>query len=314
MTDTRETNAKVNLLRSLSGDLSSYLTKYELVDLSLVSNIHLFNGLNNLKYKRFIPSIIEAKKYNIFDIIRNFKDDNLSENKKEISKFINNMTTLNIVDLEGITPLFRAIMADNLEIINMFISAGDICDMNFKCENDHSDNDCPLHEAVYNNKIEIALALINAGADINACGVQNFTPLQTALIIFPDFEDITLLTKLLELGADPNITEIDGNTALNTIAIHGKGEHDNRIACLNTIIEKTLDINLSNEEGNTPVHSAIINGNLTIIKSLIDAGACINIKNNRGDTALNTAMESGNDQIIGYISTIKQNILCNLCN
>lgn len=58
------------------------------------------------------------------------------------------------------------------------------------------------------------------------------------------------------------------------------------------------DIHLQDHHGNTPLHTATTEGNLNIIKSVLEYGASVNSVNNRGETALHIATQRQNFEAI----------------
>ena len=69
-----------------------------------------------------------------------------------------------------------------------------------------------LHWAAIANRPEVVPALIDAGVSINATDDFLYTPLMYAATI--DFGDARVLKALLKAGADPNIRNDEGRTAL----------------------------------------------------------------------------------------------------
>ncbi|WP_353289127.1 ankyrin repeat domain-containing protein [Wolbachia endosymbiont (group A) of Pogonocherus hispidulus] len=83
------------------------------------------------------------------------------------------------------------------------------------------------------------------------------------------------------------------------------------------IIEKYLvdkkDVNVKNDEGNTPLHLAVEEGNLEAVKHLIEKGAGINAVNRYGYTPLRIAAYKGSTDIAVYLvekgANVSDNIL-----
>ena len=66
---------------------------------------------------------------------------------------------------------------------------------------------------------------------------------------------------------------------------------------------KYTDVNIMDEQGNTPLHIATISNNIIIVKYLISKGACIDIKNKNGKTPLYNAIEVNNFEIASFLLT-----------
>ncbi|MBL3529061.1 MAG: ankyrin repeat domain-containing protein [gamma proteobacterium endosymbiont of Lamellibrachia anaximandri] len=66
-------------------------------------------------------------------------------------------------------------------------------------------------------------------------------------------------------------------------------------------LSPTVQINITDKDGNAPLHIASKNGHNTIVKILIDKGADVNRTNKNGDTPLNWALIKGHDDIAEFI-------------
>lgn len=80
-----------------------------------------------------------------------------------------------------------------------------------------ADGDGVLHNLLYGKEHYPALALIEAGADVNAVGNVGYTPLHVSA--FRD--DADMIEKLLYAGADPQVKCEVGKTPLDTATDHG---------------------------------------------------------------------------------------------
>ena len=67
------------------------------------------------------------------------------------------------------------------------------------------------------------------------------------------------------------------------------------------LIEKGIDINEKAQNGSTPLHYAASEGDLELIKILLDAGAEINISNNLGNNALFNAVNNEHYEIAKFL-------------
>lgn len=94
--------------------------------------------------------------------------------------------------------------------------------------------------------------------------------------------------KYLEgLGINPNITDNEGYTPLHNIAFR-----NNDIPTYNYFIEKGVDVNQTNKDGNNAFILSTYRNSLDIIKLLAAKTKDINHKNNDGRTALTNALRN----------------------
>ncbi|KAK9874493.1 hypothetical protein WA026_002844 [Henosepilachna vigintioctopunctata] len=116
-------------------------------------------------------------------------------------------------------------------------------------------------------------------ADINAINEKGATPVHSAV----NANCGLLVDVLLKEGADINIkdnTDIYGNTAFHLVNI-GKSTGKMK-KFVRLLMEYDADINAINEEGPTPVHTAVNANCGLLVDVLLKEGADINIKGNMG--------------------------------
>jgi len=108
------------------------------------------------------------------------------------------------------------------------------------------------------------------------------TPLMVAIQKYSNLEIVELL---ITNGADVNLTNSHGDTALHLALLHEniikkRFIYDNQFNTFKLLIDKGADVNIQNKDGNTPLHLALndFEKNLEIVKLLIDKGANVNIK------------------------------------
>ncbi|KAB1227981.1 Ankyrin repeat-containing protein P16F5.05c [Morella rubra] len=78
--------------------------------------------------------------------------------------------------------------------------------------------------------------------------------------------------------------------------------------CLKTVMLKLkglkkVDLNAFNEEKNTPLHWACLNGHLEVVKKLILAGADVSVLNSYERTPMDEAVTRGKMDVIDAINT-----------
>ena len=112
---------------------------------------------------------------------------------------------------------------------------------------------------------------------------------RTALCLSLVYKNLDFIRNLLEEGADPNIAEKENATPLY-IAMSTKGEIGTQMIQL--LIDYNADVNIGMDDGDTPMHMLAYHNTLRSGKLILEHGAQINITNNEGKSPLRTALES----------------------
>lgn len=99
--------------------------------------------------------------------------------------------------------------------------------------------------------------------------------------------------RLLDAGAQPNITDERGWNALMMATLHG------HVPVVQLLLKKGADVNLSNSTGSTALMMAALQGQDSILQLLLDKGASVNTQDAKGWTALMYAARNG------YASTVE---------
>jgi ankyrin repeat protein len=122
-----------------------------------------------------------------------------------------------------------------------------------------------LFNLVINNfEIELLQKLIDKGADVNTmCNIEKRTCLIWAVIN----HNKNIVQLLIEAGADINIQDRYGDTALILASMYGSKE------IVKLLLKANANVNIQNDNGNTALMYALGYDNIKIIKLLVDAGA-----------------------------------------
>ena len=186
----------------------------------------------------------------------------------------------------GHTPLSWAVSSDNTQLVKLLLDRG----ADVKTKSDVGDT--ILHSAADRGDAEIAALLIEHGADVNAKIIGGTTPLHNAAWNGREAVVKLLLSKGAE--ADPKLTT--GVTPLFNAA--GPGAERNGKACVEILLARGADINVTDDQGRTLLHTAAYYGNKEVTEILLAHGEAVNVKNKRGETPLQVATNSHHPAIV----------------
>ncbi|XP_062711316.1 uncharacterized protein LOC115254290 [Aedes albopictus] len=221
---------------------------------------------------------------------------------------------VNAQDIDGNTPLLLAAKNREWEIVKMLIDKDSKYSADYKIAN--NDGQTLIHLAAKRGNMEIVQMLKDGYApDINAQDNNGNTSLLLAakfrkwemvkILIDKDYKNsanykiannngLTLIHLAAEKGnkkivqmliddyaADVNVQDNDGNTPLLLAAHNCKWE------MVKMLIDKAADYKIANKVGQTPMHVVAIYGNMEIMKILVDVYAAdVNVQDNIGNTPL----------------------------
>jgi len=178
---------------------------------------------------------------------------------------------------------FSAAKAGDELAVNGFIAAG----INPNAKDDNGDT--ALTAAAARGDLQIVKALLRDGADVNAGGVNNWTPL---LLAFENQRDEVAEVLINQPGLDLKSENPSGMTALMLAVWH------RRSGFVKKLLERGADSNHQDKDGDTAVHGAAWFGSLDILEMLLSARADPNVKNKLGGTALMWAASYGQDEAV----------------
>ena len=158
------------------------------------------------------------------------------------------------------------------------------------------DGDYLIHKALEKGLLMVFFTLIEGGANID---VRNKLG-QTALFIAGE-RGLDELVKLLltETGADPGIRNFYGQSALHAACFR---KHKSvAVLLIDALIAGGGNIDVPDDDGNTPLYAACYCGAAEIVKILLKNGASPAVKNLQGLTPLTIAAQRGHGDIVTYL-------------
>ena len=185
-------------------------------------------------------------------------------------KLIKGGACLDGKDVDGSTPLMRAIQAGLWHVVKELLQRG----VESNGWNEHGMS--ALLSSCKQGNVSVSLALIKAGADVNARSGQGDTPLLFSCC--NGLESVAL--ELIKRGADVNSTN-DGDEAPLTLSCS-----QGLVSVTHALLKAGADINFKNSNGDTPLTLSCWKGLVSVSLALIDRGAEVNARNSGGFTPL----------------------------
>ena len=220
---------------------------------------------------------------------------------------------VNILTPERVAPLVLASAIGSLEISRLLVRQG--ANVNSRT----SDDWAPLNIASDNGHLNVVRCLVDSGADVDSPNGKGRTPLHSAA----SHGNLDIVKLLVESGADVNIRTDDGKTPLDLASNSGKLEvasflsrpiagamsldggavnppvpqpRNNPPNTVQPLWKRGEEVKLSDND-QPSVHTASENGQLDIVRSLLDRGADVDERNSLRMTALHAASSKGNLEV-----------------
>ncbi|WP_226294410.1 ankyrin repeat domain-containing protein [Aquimarina algicola] len=128
---------------------------------------------------------------------------------------------------------------------------------------------------------------------IDTVNHKGFSPLILAVYN----NQIETTTYLLEHGANPDVQDTSGNTALMGACFKGYVE------MIKLLIKHKVTVDQQNYNDATALIFASTFGHTEIVKELLKNGADLKIKDNRGNKAVDHARMQGNTEIVALLES-----------
>ena len=205
-----------------------------------------------------------------------------------IDAFIVGGINPNAQDADGRTVLISAAARGELDVVNKLLSHG--VDINVKDKNGYT----ALSHAIDAMHDDVEEALLNRPSLNPNCYGRNGRP---ALMAYVWRDNKARVEKLLVQGADVNLQDLDGDTAL-----HGAAQTGN-VEIMGLLLDKKPDVNAKNKVGGTPLMWAAVFGNDEVARMLLANGADPSLKDVDGITAAQWAARNKRDSIVALLKS-----------
>ena len=141
--------------------------------------------------------------------------------------------------------------------------------------------------------------LVEHGADPNAGTPGGSTPLYSAASNMSSEDDRAAIRALLDAGADPNARSAGGRSPLHRLASYS-GTPEGTIAML---VDAGADVNARDDGGWSPLHMALTRrwGDSANVLALLAEGADANARSHEGDTPLHLATVRSDTTVVSVL-------------
>jgi ankyrin repeat protein len=195
-----------------------------------------------------------------------------------VSALIHAGAAVNLIDLEGATPLYYAAGAGNLSIVEALLRRNaepNLTDKNLVF---------PLHIALKCHYKEVFETLLLAGANVNAFNAEGCNPLHLAVTMKGGNDFINILIRH---NCDVDLRNREGATGLHLAATRGNS------ANIDVLLDANANANIQDHNGMTPLHYSIsthYSAAMASLESLFRTGFDMHITDRHEMTALHRAL------------------------
>lgn len=179
--------------------------------------------------------------------------------------------------------LFNAARATTLAATALALSA---------CDPSPEELNAALREAIRDGNPEAVAETLEGGADIgHRFGIED-----TVLHLAVRPGRVAALPILLEAGADPNLVNEDGQSALHAVSLHSANDLNDEAFAADAIAQLVAagaDVSVRDHRERTPLSLAAFRGNAVAVEALLAAGADSDARSEDGNTPLIMAARQG---------------------
>jgi ankyrin repeat protein len=166
------------------------------------------------------------------------------------------------------------------------------------------DPDIALLQAVHNGQVDAALQALDAGANPHQLPTAGAKDQRSLMMIAGTLSDLRLMRALIGSGVDVNAFHAGLNPLLSATrdSWHGRSE------AVTMLLTNGARTDVTDSDGNTPLHHAMRSTDAAVAALLLDAGADIEAVNRDGYTPLALACQAANWRVARYMLERKAKI------
>ncbi|KAK9542408.1 hypothetical protein VZT92_000273 [Zoarces viviparus] len=196
-------------------------------------------------------------------------------------------------DKENVTLLHWAAINNRSELVKYYISKGSIVD---QLGGDLSST--PLHWAIRQGHLPMVIQLMRYGADPTVADGEGYGALHLAIL----FQHMAIAAYLMAKGQEVDGPDCNGQTSLMLAAQKIIGPEPTNFLIKNNASVSAVD----KVNRNTPLHCAVLAGNVDSAHILLEAGAGVDAENINGHTPIDLAHQVHSPLLIHVLNHVKQ--------
>ena len=213
----------------------------------------------------------------------------------DIARFlIEKGAPLNVADHSGVTPLMRAMHENNPGLVKLLAERG----ADFAARD--NDKKTLLHYAASSGNLYLVMMSIamkgGNAQDIDEYGKSPLHVLYLSPALSYDTDDdekFAQVQQALQLFNEQQLAEIHQEL--------GEDIPDMFLAISRILLNRNANINLQDEDGNSPLLLAASTGNPDMVRFLIDNGADLKVRSDNGETILHKAVFAENLRVMELV-------------
>uniref|UniRef100_A0A8C1RSZ7 Palmitoyltransferase n=1 Tax=Cyprinus carpio TaxID=7962 RepID=A0A8C1RSZ7_CYPCA len=195
-------------------------------------------------------------------------------------------------DKENVTLLHWAAINNRADMVKYYISKGAVID-----QLGGDLNSTPLHWAIRQGHLSMVIQLMRYGADPSLADGEGYRGLHLAVL----FQHMPIAAYLMAKGQEVDSPDINGQTPLMLAAQKIIGPEPT-----NFLIKCNASVNAVDKMNrNSPLHCAVLAGNVDSVHVLLEAGASVDLENANGHTPIDLAHQVHSPLLIHTLSVVK---------
>ncbi|KAL1271817.1 hypothetical protein QQF64_030833 [Cirrhinus molitorella] len=195
-------------------------------------------------------------------------------------------------DKENVTLLHWAAINNRADIVKYYLSKGAVID-----QLGGDLNSTPLHWAIRQGHLSMVIQLMRYGADPSLADGEGYRALHLAVL----FQHMPIAAYLMAKGQEVDSPDINGQTPLMLAAQKIIGpEPTNFLIKCNASVSAVDKMNR-----NSPLHCAVLAGNVDAVHILLEAGASVDLENTNGHTPIDLAHQVHSPLLIHMLGVVK---------